>query len=162
MATSERAQDLARQFEQVNGELIALVEGCSDQDWHTICAGENWPVNVTAHHVAVAYPFIAQLVQAVAERRSANPPSREAINAQNAQHAEQFKDCTREEVLSLLQQNGASAVELVRGLSDRQLDTISIFATMGMASFSTADLVERILIGHPRTHMRSIRAALGR
>ena len=49
---SERAEALAKRFEQVNDELIAAVEGCSDEQWRKTCSGEQWSVAVTAHHVA--------------------------------------------------------------------------------------------------------------
>ena len=49
---SERAAALAERFERINQDLIATVERCSDADWRRACAGEGWPVGVTAHHVA--------------------------------------------------------------------------------------------------------------
>ncbi len=46
---STTAQALANQFEMLNGELIAAVEGCSEAQWQATCASDGrqtvcWPI----------------------------------------------------------------------------------------------------------------------
>ena len=41
---SERAQSLAERFEQMNNQLIATVEQCTDAQWHARCPVEGWSV----------------------------------------------------------------------------------------------------------------------
>ncbi|MGI8688130.1 MAG: hypothetical protein ACR2M3_06080 [Thermomicrobiales bacterium] len=49
---SKRAEELAAQFEAVNDEVIAMVTGCTDEQWRRPCASEGWSVGVVAHHNA--------------------------------------------------------------------------------------------------------------
>src|SRR6266700_1064092 len=108
---SGRAEELARRFEQANGELIKAVESCSDEQWRKTCSGEQWSVGVTAHHVAVSYGPIAGLVQALTS---------DMLDAGNAEHARQFAGCTKRETVDLLRGGGQAAASTVRGLSDEQ------------------------------------------
>ena len=59
-----------------------------------------------------------------------------------------------------LRTEGRAAVEMVRGLSDEQLDRTAPMAFAGGAEWSAADVIERVLIGHPVQHGASIQAAL--
>jgi len=49
----------------------------------------------------------------------------------------------------------------VRGLSDAQLDRSAAIVLVG-ETWSAADTIERVLIGHALDHGQSIRASLGR
>jgi len=154
---SERAAALAAEFERVNNELIATVEGLSDAQWRTTCAAEGWPVGVTAHHVAVSHGPVAGLAMLIANGQPLPGITPAQIDAGNAQHAREHANCTRAETVALLRNEGARAAGLVRGLSDEQLDRTAPF--FGGAPWSAADVVQRILIGHPQSHLASIQQA---
>jgi mevalonate pyrophosphate decarboxylase len=47
--------------------------------------------------------------------------TREILDERNAQHAEEFAGCTREETIALHKQGAAVAADIVRGLSDAAL-----------------------------------------
>ena len=94
---SERSEALAKQFEQVTGTLAELIEGCSDQQWQARCAGETWPVGVTAHHVASGHIAAASFVEMLANGQPLPPLSMEMIDQMNAQHATEHANCTRAE-----------------------------------------------------------------
>jgi uncharacterized damage-inducible protein DinB len=157
---SERAEALAKRFEQVNDELIAAVEGCSDEQWRKTCSGEQWSVAVTAHHVASSHGPIAGAVQALATGQPLPPLTSEMLDAGNAEHARQFAACTRAETVELLRSGGQVAARTVRGLSDEQLDNGAEVALMGGQRVSAAQFVEMVLIGHPTNHLESIRATV--
>jgi uncharacterized damage-inducible protein DinB len=150
---SERARNLAQQFEQANHELIATVEGLSDHQWRTETPGDGRTVGVVAHHVAGGHAGIAGLVQRIANGESFPMPN---IDKMNAEHAVQYANATKAETLALLRQNGAASAAMVRGLGDAQLDRVG--GSMGM---SAAQAIERILIGHVNDHHGSIRKAIG-
>jgi uncharacterized damage-inducible protein DinB len=155
---SERAKSLADRFDQANGDLVRMIERMSEPQWKAICAGEKWSVGVTAHHVAGAHETIAGVVQLIATGQPLPNITMEMIDHGNAQHAEQFKNVTREETLALLRGNGAKASAVVRGLSDAQLDrTGKLFGR----DMSAQQFVENVLLGHVASHEASIRAALG-
>ena len=153
---SERARNLAQQFEQENHELIATVERLSDAQWRTKTAGEGWSLGVVAHHVAEGHKQIAGLAQLVASGQPIPAMNMEMFHQANAEHARQHADCTKAETLALLRQNGAAAAATVRGLSDAELDRTG---SLLMGPMSTAQVIERILIGHVHEHHGSIRKA---
>src|SRR5687767_14990539 len=99
---SERAANLADQFERINAALIATVEACSDADWQGVCAGEGWPVGVTAHHVALSYPAFRGFIQGIATGADLPPITGEMLDASNAKHAIEAANYTRTETLELL------------------------------------------------------------
>ncbi len=156
-----RAATLAEQFEQINTDLIATVESCSDADWQRTCAGETWPVGVTAHHVALSYPAFQGFILDIANGAAPPAITREMLDDANHHHAAEAANCTRAETLELLRHNGVAVVEAVRGLTDAQLDRSAPMALTGGASVSAQQLTE-ILIGHPIDHLASIRTTLGR
>ena len=157
---SSRAEVLARRFEQTNEELIAAVEGCSDEQWRTTCPGEQWSVGVTAHHVATSHVPIAGVVRALATGQPLPPITSEMIDAGNAEHARQFANCSREETVEQLRSAGLEAASIVRSLSDEQLDNGAELPILNGQRVSAGQFAEMVLIGHPTGHLESIRAAL--
>jgi len=154
---NEQAQELAQRFEQANAEAIGVVEGCPEEQWRAHHAGEGRSVNVLAHHIAVGHHAIAEWVQGIATGQPLPALTMESFTEPNAQHARQFVNVTKPEVITELQQQGAAAARLVRGLSDEQLDrTGELLGQQRRAR----DVIEGILIGHVRSHLRSIHEAL--
>jgi uncharacterized damage-inducible protein DinB len=154
---SEQAKGLADRFDQANADLIRMIENASESQWKAICAGEKWSVGVTAHHVAMGHRGIANIVQKIATGQPLPKITPDAIDHNNAQHAEQFKDCTREETVALLRTNGAKASAIVRELSDAQLARTA--QALGR-EMSAHQFIENILLGHVASHSASIRTAL--
>ncbi|MGH2586923.1 MAG: DinB family protein [Dehalococcoidia bacterium] len=154
----ERTETLAKQFEATNEAVIAAVEQCSGDQWSAVCAGEAWPVGVTAHHVGSSHQPVAGLAQAIANGQPLPPLTAETLNAGNAKHAQDFANCTKEETIVLLRDGGVQAAAIVRGLGDEQLNRS---ATVFGNEMSAQQAIEGILIGHPRSHLESIRAAMG-
>ncbi len=157
----QRGNELAERFEQVNNALIAAVERCSDEQWRKICSSEGWSVGVTAHHAGTSHEGIAGFVQAVATGQPAPPLTMEMIDAGNAQHAREHANCTKAETLDLLRNGGKAAAEMLRGFSDGQLDRTAPMAFAGGTPWSTEQIVNRVLIGHPEEHLQSIKQAMG-
>ena len=157
-----RAEALASRFEQVNQDVIAAVDGCSEQQWRQKSGAEDWSVAVTAHHIAGSYVPIARLLRRVALGQEVPVLSREQIDQGNAASAERYANCTQAETLDLLRSAGAEAASIVRALSDEQLDRAAWVNHQG-ATLSAQQLAERVLIGHTQEHLSSIRSTgLGR
>ena len=157
----QRTSALADRFEQASRDIISAVEGCSDAEWRAITAGERWSVGVVARHVAEGHKAIAGLIQLAATGQPLPGLTMEMLDQMNAEHARQHANCTKAETLELLRQNAALAGGLVRGLGDDQLDrTASPLG--GMPATSVHQMIERILIGHIKEHLESIRVAIAR
>lgn len=159
---SERSEALATAFEQANNAVIEALEGCTDEQARAICDSEGWSVAVAAHHLAAGHEALAGFAQLVADGKELPPVTMEMIHAGNAKHAEEFASIGRDESLAALRTHGATAAAMVRSLSDEQLDRSAPLALVGGETWSTADIIERILIGHPLDHGKSIQAALAR
>lgn len=154
-----RAEALAEQFEAVNTELVAVVEACAEDAWRRPCEGEGRTVGVTAHHVAVGHAGFAGMVGAVARGQAVPTISLEALHEMNARHAREHAAAGKPETLDALRRHGDGLARVVRGLSDEQLARTT--AAFGGREMSVGQIVEHIIIGHPRQHLASIRAALG-
>jgi uncharacterized damage-inducible protein DinB len=154
---SEQAQSLAQRFEQANDETIGVIEGCQDEQWRAHHAGERRSVNVLAHHIAVGHLIIAEWVQGIATGQKLPALTMDSFTEPNAQHARQYANVTKPEVIAELRHQGAAAASLVRGLSDEQLDRAGELLGNQMRA---RDVIEGILIGHVRNHLGSIREAL--
>lgn len=155
---AQRAGTLARQFTEANDEMIAAAAGASASHWRAQCPGEGWTVGVTAHHVAVGHEPVAGLIMGVATGQQLPPITMEALNEGNAAHAREFADCNQDETVALLRSAGAAAAEMVRNLSDEQLDRSAEVVGQRMTA---QQLAENILISHVKGHLASIRAATG-
>lgn len=81
-----------------------------------------------------------------------------ALHDANAQHAQQFAEANKAEVLALLRSGGAAAAAIVRGLSDEQLARTGQFAD-AMPPVPVQAMIEMILIGHVQGHGASIKSA---
>src|SRR5439155_17869530 len=114
----QRAESLAKQFEQANADFTESVEQCSDAEWKAKCEDLGWSFGVTAHHVAQSTTAIAGLAQTVASGQSIPPFTMDQLNEGNAQRAQQFANCTKQDVLDLLRTRGPTAASMFRGLSD--------------------------------------------
>jgi hypothetical protein len=94
-AWDRRAWSWRPRFEQVNNELIAFVEACSDADWRRTATAERWPVAVVAHHVGSSHSVIAGLARKIADDEALPPVSWDMIHSMNAQHAQEHAAPTR-------------------------------------------------------------------
>jgi hypothetical protein len=152
-----RAAALAEQFEQAIADLSKAVEAYPDDHWHEVHGDEGWTVAATAHHVGFQWPLEKEYIVAAAEGAAPPAYSWDDINARNARHAEDFKACSKADVLGLLQKGSAEMAAYVRGLSDEQLDGKAPLALAGGAEVSAQQLIEGgVLIDHVRSHTKSL------
>ena len=154
-----RSERFAAQFKAVNDELMVLVDNCTPDEWRRTSVEEGWSVAVVAHHIATSSQAFRKLVEEVAANVSLLPRvTIEAVNAGNARHAKEFAAVSQDEVLDLLRVHGPQLEAVLRDLTEEQLaHTTSIFMDH---EYSLAEIIERIVIGHARMHLASLRATL--
>lgn len=156
---SEAATRFADQLDSVTRDFIGVVQSCTPEQWARTTSSEDWSVGVVAHHVAASYPQFDQLVKALAAGVQTIPlVSAEQLHEGNAKHAREFANAGKPETLDLLMNGGDTLVGTVRGLSDEQL-AISTGIFFG-GEMTLTQIIERIVIGHPASHLASIRSAL--
>jgi len=165
---TNQAERLAQDFENANGEFIALIERLDEGQWQARCQAEGWTVGVAATHIAEDHKLLADFVQMAANGRSLPDMTREALDQFNAEQAGRNTGITKERTIDLLRNNGASAAAVIRGLTNAQLDSAVIVPAYhpirlleGLPERVTArDLIEAVMITHVREHGSSIRAAI--
>lgn len=162
--TAARSARLAGQFETAQHDFIRLVESLSDEQWRlkgTNKPGvpvndeeEDRPVAVIAHHVAVSGDWIMKRIEAILHDQPTPPVDFTVINAE---HAIKHADVTKEEVLSLLRESGRRIAGAVRAIPDAKLD---IERQLPSGAMTVQQRIERVLIGHIRSHQGSIQATI--
>ncbi len=155
-APSARAEELAGQFEQLNGEVIAFVESCDDATWTGSCADDGRSVGAVAHHVAGAHRAVGQWVSMIAAGQPVNVTMDE-IHASNARAAAADAHKSRQEVVDALRRHGATAAASVRALDDDGLARSAAFGPAGGTLVSAETVIVSAMLGHPRGHLESMR-----
>ncbi|HEV2109042.1 MAG TPA: DinB family protein [Thermomicrobiales bacterium] len=156
---SERAQTLADRFEQANEEFVAVVSRLSEAQWRAYCPEEDRTVAALARHVAVGYAVEIDAFRALAEGQPVRTWTRAALAEVNAEDGSAYADCDEAETVQLLQREAAAAAAVVRSLSDEQLARSGVYVEE-LPTMTVDQWIERVLVGHPEGHLRSIRAAV--
>jgi DinB superfamily len=156
---SERAIELANRFMTANDGLIGIIRGASDEEVQSVCPGEQWSVLVTARHVAISYRVVGSWIRRVANGEEVLVTRRQ-IDEGNALHAQEFASASREEVLTLLQDNGLKTADTIRNLSDEQLGTSATMGPADGARLTAEQVIQEVLLDHVTEHSADIQAAL--
>jgi hypothetical protein len=156
---SARAAELAAATDAVNLELVQLVRGCSEEQWHTECndEGDGRSVGVIAHHVAHGHLDTIEWIETALRGRPIEITL--AVQAElNARHAETYHDVEREVTAALLEDNGCRLAERVERLTDDELARTGyhVGADREMTVEAFAQLGQR----HVSVHMGTIKKAL--
>jgi DinB superfamily len=154
-----RGQELAERFEAINQDFISEVENYPDDRWHNKGHDENRAVNVIAYHVASSHSQIAQLVKMIADGGQLPPVTWDMIDQGNAEQARTIAGATKAETLELLRSGGQEVAATLRSLSDEQLARTGSTPAFGEQPWSAAQVAEAVLLGHPQTHLASIKAS---
>jgi hypothetical protein len=155
-----RSEALAKQFVAKVQEAVAVLERLREADWKQVTAAEHWTVGVTAHHLASAFEPVAGLVTAIASGQSRGHLTRAMLDEMNARHAQEHTNCAKAETIALFRRGAATAVAVVRGLSDDQLAKRGTVFT-DVPPMTAEQLIATGLIGHIDAHLGSIRKAVG-
>ena len=157
---SQRANDLAKQLETLNNEVIAFVDSCSEEDWHKVCSWEDWTVGVTARHVGSGHYRAIGLAKMIIKGDKLPDITAEQINEGGNQHARKHADCTKDEVLKVLQKNGTDTADFIAGLSDDELDRTGHLAVAG-GEITTQQLIEYVVLKDSSKHLANMKTAIG-
>ena len=163
-AKATRSARLADQFEAAQEGFIHLVESLTVEHWRMKGKNtpelrinnedENRPVGVIAHHVAVNQDWIMSRIKAIVEDKPTPPVDFKEINAH---HANEHAHATRAEVLSLLRDSKPRIAREVRAIRDHELDKER---QLPSGTMTVQQRIERVLIGHMKSHQASIEATI--
>jgi hypothetical protein len=157
---SEQAQALAERFQRANLAVTETIENASDEQLQAVCTGEQATVASLGFHVGGVHALAAGWVSDIASGRGLPPIDWDAVNAINAESFPANANRSRDEVLGVLRENGAAALQVVRGLSDEDLARSAHFVLFDR-EMTAADMIEDVLIYDAESHLASIQAAIG-
>ncbi|RJP17768.1 MAG: DinB family protein [Deltaproteobacteria bacterium] len=156
----KRAVDLADRFKAFNDEVIGFVEKCPDECWGKVSPGERWPVGVVVRHLAASHYGALGLAKLMVAGERLPDLSHAAVDQMNARHAEKHRDCTRDDVLRILRENGRAVVDFVAGLSDSDLDRAGHIAAAG-GDVTAEQVITLIIMENGAEHFAHVKAVAG-
>lgn len=161
MSSATQSEQFTREFERLNDELIAVVEGCTGEQWRQVTESEQWPAAVVAHHIAVSNQAFAGMIERLVSGETYTPSiSIEDVHRMNAEHAREYANVGKPETLDKLRSGGAAVSKALGQLDDRQLEQVA--GTFGGNEMTVGQVVEQIVVAHTAEHLNSIRATIQR
>lgn len=156
---SRRAQELVERFKAFNTEVIRFVEACSEEQWNKECS-EEWNLGVVARHIAAGhYTGATDMAKKIVDGEKVPELSMEQIVEMANTHAREHADCSRTEVLDLLNSNGAAFADYLAGLDDAELDRSARVELVG-GDVSAQKLIEMVIFESGREHFANMEKAL--
>ena len=154
---SRRADALADRCDRAIKAVIDLLSGAPPDALHRRCETDGWTASAVAAHVALSQDFLIGRVRRIVEDEEFPPFDAAAFHGRNARAAEENANLSSGQIIALLRNHGAQAVEYVRGLSDDDLDRGRPIPAMGDNPTTADQFIERVLIGHTEAHLQSLR-----
>ena len=155
---SERAHALAERLDQMRQNVFEFVSNCNADDWNTPCK-EEWNLGVVARHIAAGHFAIGELAQMITNGQPLPDLTAEVLVQMANDHAREHADCTKDEVLQILRENGQALFNFVSALSDEELDKTGQLALVG-GPVSTQQLLEFVILQSGAEHFANMQAAL--
>jgi len=155
---NSNATALADRIRAFNEEVIAFVEQCTSEQWQKVCAWEEWTVGVTARHIGAGHFEAIGLAEMIIKGQELPALTMDDFKQMGNQHAREHAACTREEVLSILNKNGASAADFVVGLTDAELDRNAYLAVTG-GDVTAGQLLEYVIMESGGEHLANMKSA---
>jgi SAM-dependent methyltransferase len=159
-----RAEMLADRIEEGAARLEEFAMHLTDQEWSTPVveggkAGRT--VGTVIHHVATVYPIEIELAKAIAGGNPVTKVTWNAVNQMNGKHAAEQVGPSRVETLMLLRKNSKEAADIVRDMSDAELDRAAPFSLSYGAPVTAQFVIEDHALRHSWHHLARIRKAVG-
>ena len=152
------ATKLADRIRAFNDQVIAFVEQCTSEQWQKICAWEEWPVGVTARHIGAGHFEAIGLAEMIINGQKLPELTMDDLKQMGNQHAREHATCSREEVLTILHENGTSAADFVAGLTDAELDRNAYLALTG-GDVTAGQLLDYVILDSGGEHLASMKSA---
>ena len=162
---SDRAKVLSERIDKGYQAVIERVRQCSEEHLATNCLEENEPVVALANHIADAYALHLELIRSALADEDAPAAMRDAgaLDVHHAEHSQRFRQFKVEQTIQHLQENGQALSQYVAGLSKEELHhkvTTPLVVKWFERPINVDQLIEFLVIGHPYTHLHSIRETI--
>jgi hypothetical protein len=157
---STRSEALAARVEQGAQALAAFAERLSDTEWQTVCTDDGRTVGVLVHHVASALIPETDIIKQLASGKALTGVTWAMVDQGNAAHASAHASNSQHEAAELLRRTSAIAADVIRALSDEQLDLAAPNSLHADAPVTTQFWIENHPLAHAYRHLATIQAAI--
>lgn len=174
---SERAEELAGQYDRAVEELLSTVGDLPDEVWTMICPDLGWTIAATTRHIASFMADDLGWLEEAARGEEAAVQPLEELHRSNAENALAHAHANHDETMALIELAHQRGRSLIAGLTDEQLahrismdeffpgDVSSDPWVAGITektgqSARLDDMIEHIMIGHVERHLESIKATI--
>ncbi len=155
-----RAKEFSDRLKVFNDQVIAWLQNISEEDWHKRCDGEDWTVGVVARHIGAGHFAIFEMAKLIIAGQPLPELTMEKIIQMGNDHAREHADCKKDEVLSILDENGKALVTYVAGLNDQDLDRKAYLALFE-GEVSAEQLMEMVVLESGGEHLASMQKTVG-
>lgn len=156
---SQRVKNIAERIASFRDEAIAYIRNLTDDDWMKVCDWEQWTVGVTARHLGAGHLAIFDLAGMIVKGEDLPQLTMDQIHEMSKKDAREHPDCTREDALTLLKQNGDKMISFVSGLSDEDLDRKGHMPAFG-GEFTTEQFIDMVIFDNANQHFNSMKSAV--
>ncbi|MBW2320272.1 MAG: hypothetical protein JRF31_05355 [Deltaproteobacteria bacterium] len=84
---NERAEKLAERLRTFNSQVMIFVENCTEENWHKICAREEWTIGVVARHIGANHYDIIEMAQMIVDQKTLPEMTMDQIIRMANEHA---------------------------------------------------------------------------
>jgi hypothetical protein len=158
---SQRAKEITERIKSFSDNVMAFVEGLSEDDWRKVCKSEEWPVGATAYHLGAGHFAIFDMAGMIVRGEDLPPLTMDQINAMSDKQAREHADCTKAEAIEALRKNSAEMVAFVARLTDEELDRKGSMPAFG-GEATTEQLIQFVIFESAMRHFDSMKSAVGK
>jgi uncharacterized damage-inducible protein DinB len=156
----ERIEAAAADLEAANSELLTFLASLEGDQWAAVTQEEGWPVRAAAYHVADGYRIHIRWLEFL-RQEEAVPGTPEGMDAENAQAVSDAAGLPFTVIAAAAETGGRLLVAYVRGLQGDELSRSAVHGQLGGRRIAVDDMLD-ISPWHVRTHLESMRRAVGR
>ncbi|MCB9157033.1 MAG: DinB family protein [Caldilineaceae bacterium] len=157
--TTDSVQELITKFESLSQEMQTFVQDCAPAEWGKITTGEQWPIGVAARHIAGGHWGLIGLIKLIVDGEPLPELTFDAVHQGNAQHAADYADCTKAEVLELLQTNAAAAISYLQERNEEEMARTA-YLNLFDSEVSASGLFTAFFIDSAQAHLQSMKDAI--
>jgi hypothetical protein len=154
---SDRAAALAEEFQAQFATLVDLLRSLTSAQWALPCTGEGWPVGYVAHHIGQGIVRPRGWIEQVLVGEDPFAFDWEVTHELNRRRSARLGLPARDETLRFLMMTAEHFADLVRSLSDEQLDRIGFAQRDARRDVAW---VVRLVMRHIDEHRAGILGAL--
>lgn len=161
---SRRSGLLADRIAEGAERLVEFARHLTEAEWNLPVIEGGIPgrtVGVVINHVASMYPIEIEAAQQIAGGHAVTQITTDVVDALNSKHAAEQAKASKSDTLALLRENSRQAADVVRNMTEAELDRAAPFSLAHGAPVTAQFVIEDHALRHSWHHLAGIRKAVG-